>query len=61
LRILELDINNPMNPMVTGEFVYLLENDLFSTNVDKIGDAVWLEGNRFAVIQRDSDLGRKCQ
>ncbi|MDJ0597939.1 MAG: esterase-like activity of phytase family protein [Crocosphaera sp.] len=57
LRILELDIGTPTNPLVSGEFVYLLENDLYNTNVDKIGDAVWLEGDRFAVIQRDSSLG----
>lgn len=57
LRILELDISNPTNPLVSGEFVYLLNNALYNTNVDKIGDAVWLEGNRFAVIQRDSDIG----
>ncbi|MDJ0660693.1 MAG: esterase-like activity of phytase family protein [Crocosphaera sp.] len=57
LRILELDINNPTNPLISGEFVYLLENDLYDTNVDKIGDAVWLGDNRFAVIQRDSSLG----
>jgi hypothetical protein len=57
LRILELDINNPLEPTVIGEFVYLLENDLFPTNVDRIGDAVWLKGNRFAVIQRDGEIG----
>ncbi|MDJ0508058.1 MAG: esterase-like activity of phytase family protein [Crocosphaera sp.] len=57
LRILELDINDAANPMVTGEFVYLLENELFSNNVDRIGDAVWLDGNRFAVIQRDGAFG----
>ncbi|ACB50470.1 putative phytase [Crocosphaera subtropica ATCC 51142] len=57
LRILELDISNPTNPLVSGQFVYLLNNDLYDTNVDKIGDAVWLQDNRFAVIQRDSDLG----
>ncbi|MGK7954021.1 MAG: esterase-like activity of phytase family protein [Crocosphaera sp.] len=57
LRILELDLTNSANPLITGQFVYLLENDLFDTNVDKIGDAVWLGNNRFAVIQRDSALG----
>ncbi len=57
LRILELDIDDIANPMVTGDFVYLLDNELYESNVDKIGDAVWLEGNRFAVIQRDSSLG----
>ncbi len=57
LRILELDISNPSNPLVSGEFVYLLNNGLSDTNVDKIGDAVWLNNHRFAVIQRDSSLG----
>ena len=57
LRILELNITDPTNPLVSGQFVYLLENDLFDTNVDKIGDAVWLGGNKFGVIQRDGELG----
>ncbi|MDJ0578742.1 esterase-like activity of phytase family protein [Crocosphaera sp.] len=57
LRILELNITDPMNPLVSGEFVYLLENDLFDTNVDRIGDAVWLGGNKFGVIQRDGEFG----
>ncbi|MDJ0730892.1 MAG: esterase-like activity of phytase family protein [Crocosphaera sp.] len=57
LRILELDISNPTNPLVSGQFVYLLNNDFYDSNVDKIGDAVWLEDNRFAVIQRDSSIG----
>ena len=57
IRILELDISNASMPSVSGEFVYLLENDLYPTNVDKIGDAVWLEENSFALIQRDSNLG----
>ena len=34
-----------------------LRNAIYSTNVDKIGDAFWLEGNRFALIQRDSGIG----
>ncbi len=57
LRILKLNISNPSNPLVSGQFVYLLNNDLYDTNVDKIGDAVWLGGNKFGVIQRDSGLG----
>ena len=57
LRILELNITDPTNPLVSGQFIYLLENDLYDTNVDKIGDAVWLGGNKFGVIQRDSALG----
>ena len=59
LQILELDINDSANPMVKGEFVYLLENELYESNVDKIGDAVWLEGNHFALIQRDSGIGEE--
>jgi 2',3'-cyclic-nucleotide 2'-phosphodiesterase (5'-nucleotidase family) len=48
LRILRVD---PETGEPTGEYVYLLEG---STEVDKIGDAVHIEGNKFYVIERDS-------
>ena len=48
LRILEVD---PATGEPTAEYVYFLEG---SEGVDKIGDAVHIEGNRFYVIERDS-------
>ena len=48
LRILEV---NPETGEPTAEYVYILEG---SAGVDKIGDAVHIEGNRFYVIERDS-------
>lgn len=48
LRILRVDATTG-EP--TGEYIYLLEG---SAGVDKIGDAVHIEGNKFYVIERDS-------
>ena len=48
LRILEID---PHSGEPVGEYVYFLEG---STEVDKIGDAVYLGKGKFQVIERDS-------
>ncbi|VEP17401.1 Alkaline phosphatase [Hyella patelloides LEGE 07179] len=48
LRILQV---NPETGEPTAEYVYFLEG---SAGVDKIGDAVHIEGNRIYVIERDS-------
>ena len=48
LRILEID---PHSGKPVGEYVYFLEG---STEVDKIGDAVYLGEGKFQVIERDS-------
>ncbi|MBG0741882.1 MAG: esterase-like activity of phytase family protein [Cylindrospermopsis raciborskii KL1] len=52
LRILEFDI---VSEKVTGEYLYLLDNITGSGNAktDKIGDAVFLGGTKFAVVERD--------
>ena len=58
LRILELDVADAANPSVTGEFAYVLDG---ARAVDKIGDAVWRDGKRFLVIERDSAVGPEAQ
>ncbi len=52
LRILEFDI---VSEKVTGEYLYLLDDITGAGNAktDKIGDAVFLGGFRFAVVERD--------
>ncbi|EFA70553.1 Phytase [Cylindrospermopsis raciborskii CS-505] len=52
LRILEFDI---VAQKVTGEYLYLLDDITGTGNAktDKIGDAVFLGGSRFAVVERD--------
>lgn len=58
LRILELDVADAANPAVSGEFAYVLDG---ARSVDKIGDAVWHDGRRFLVIERDSAVGPEAQ
>lgn len=52
MRILEFDI---VSEKVTGEYLYLLDDITGAGNAktDKIGDAVFLGGSRFAVVERD--------
>ncbi|OHY31884.1 hypothetical protein BCV64_15425 [Cylindrospermopsis raciborskii MVCC14] len=52
LRILEFDI---VSEKVTGEYLYLLDDITGTGNAktDKIGDAVFLGGSQFAVVERD--------
>jgi glycerophosphoryl diester phosphodiesterase len=49
LRILEFDIKTKQ---VTGEYLYVLEG---LQDTDKIGDAVALGNNKFAVVERDDN------
>ncbi len=49
LRILEFDIKTKQ---VTGEYLYVLEG---LKDTDKIGDAVALGNNKFAVVERDDN------
>jgi hypothetical protein len=49
LRILEFDVKTKQ---VTGEYLYVLEG---LKDTDKIGDAVALGNNKFAVVERDDN------
>ncbi len=59
LRILAVDVDESspdyLNPV--AEYVYLLERPVHTPDdVDKIGDAVFIGGDKFLVIERDSAL-----
>ncbi len=58
IRMLGID---PTNGEPVSEYVYLLQKPANGSNVDKIGDAVYLGDGKFAVMERDSSLSETGQ